>query len=230
MQNLPPELQFNFVNEDTNEITGEENSNLVYEEPTEEEETKPQLDLPSIEKEEINDDVIFEKANIKAVVEEPEDEKKPVGRPKKAVKLNKNGQPRKQRVYTDEQREKMRQTMINNRAKIGKNNEKKKEEKAKEETHKELMKKKRDMEIEEVQEKIVEKSKPKEQQKKNGFTKEEMKDAQLEAIMEYDALRKKRKAKKKEDKMVQQQKEDLKKLVRREMGWEETAGKYSGCY
>ena len=57
-----------------------------------------------------------------------------------------------------------------------------------------------------------------------------MKDAQLEAIMEYDALRKKRKAKKKEDKMVQQQKEDLKKLVRREMGWEETAGKYSGCY
>jgi len=240
--NLPPELLFQFVDEggrmddviqeQEDEETKEVNPNFIHEK---EEEPKAVLELPSIEKEDINADAIFETGHKKHNFESLEISK-PAKKPEvfdedgKLVKLNKNGKPRKKRVYTDAQREAMRERLIKTRANIGKNKEKKKEEKDKVEKHKTLMKKKRDMEIEEVEEKIIEKAKPKEQQKKNGFTREEMKEAQLDAIMEYDALRKSRKAKKNEEKMVQKQKEELKNLVRREMGWEETAGKYSGCY
>lgn len=250
--NLPPELLFQFVDEggrmddviqeQEDEETKEENPNFVYEEPNEQSSKKATLELPSIEKEDINTDAIFEsqletshiKHNIQALTIETE--KKQTKKPEafdedgNPVKLNKNGKPRKKRVYTDAQREAMRQRLIKTRANIGKNKEKKQEEKDKVEKHKTLMNKKRDMEMEEVEEKIIEKAKPKEQQKNTGFTREEMKEAQLEAIMEYDALRKKRKAKKNEEKMVQKHKEDLKNLVRKELGWQETAGKYSGCY
>lgn len=235
---LPPELQFNFVDESVDPITQEENPNFVHEEEQVNEEIS--LDLPSIEKDPIDTESIFDsqkKDNLQPIIPETPDvgglDTEPTAKPKKEkpVKLNKNGKPRKKRVYTEEQKQAMRERLVKARAQVGKGRAKKQEEKAKEQKHKELMKKKRDMEIAEMEKKISQKDTPVPTPKPvKAITKEDIKEAQLEAIMSYDAIRKKRKAKKKEEQMVEQHKQELKNLVKKELGWQHTAGRWSNCY
>lgn len=244
MNKLPPELQFNFVEEKTDPVTEEENPNFIHEE---EDIIKPdvELELPSVEKEPIDDDLIFDKQQKKDVLEPLEEKidpiipetpdvggldtqsQSPTPKKEKPVKLNKNGKPRKKRVYTEEQKIAMRERLAKARQQVGKNKAKKQEEKAKEEKYKQLKKQTRDLKIKEMEEKISpSQSKP----QPKALTKEDIKEAQLEAIMSYDALRKKRKAKKKEEQMIEQHKQELKNLVKKELGWQTTAGKWSNCY
>ena len=116
MNDLPPQLQLNFVEgtekSDTNQETEEENPNFVYEEDSGE--TQAKLDLPSIEKEDISQDIFVKdtptpkpkpkvvkpKPKIQPVKDDPilpesEDvgglDTAPATQPKKPVKLNKNG-------------------------------------------------------------------------------------------------------------------------------------------
>jgi hypothetical protein len=158
------------------------------------------------------------------------------------VKLNKNGKPRKKRVYTEEQKEKMRERMKYARAQAYKNKVKKQEERDKETKYKELMKKKRDMEMEEVEEKIKSKSTAKQPKQESNISvvksnsqnvsqyREVLKQAQLDAIVEYEKLRKARKQKKKQEQQVQDYNKAVKENIKKELGWRDVAGIYADCF
>ena len=185
-----------------------------------------ELDVPDITKEPIKSEDIFLTPEVPTSALPP--------RPEAPVKLNKNGKPRKKRVYTDEQREAMKVRMLKAREQRGKNDKIKKENKEKVKKHKELKEKTIEHEIEEMENKLIKKNNPQPipQPAKQSFSQQDLEEAQLNAIVQYEKIRKTRKQKKQQEQLIQQEKEALKNLVKREMNqtWEQTAGKYSGCY
>lgn len=244
---LPPELRFNFVDDEpVNTETGESQPNFVYEEeapPVEE----VSLDIPSVEKEPIDTETIFDNQKKDIIKPTPPEaipetipesvpptdlsQKQQKTRKTKEPKLNKNGRPRKKREYTEEQKQAMRERLVKARAQVGKNRSKKQEEKAQEQKYQQLKKQTRELKIKEMEQKVNQKDTPTPvPTPKPALTKEEIKEIQLNAIMEYDGLRKRRKAKKKEEQMVEAHKQELKNLVKKELGWQSTAGKWSNCY
>jgi len=253
MENLPKELQLEFVDE----TTGEENPNFVYDEGELDDEPFSEVEHLVPEKVPIEVNDIFDES-LKPILPESEDvggldtegpqisvvkepvkepkktKEKPVKRSEPVVKLNKNGKPRKKRQYTEEQRQAMRERMLKVRQQAGKNKQKKEEEKAKQQKYKELMEKKKDLEMEEVEEKLKKKSEPKPKPTPKPpqpvLTKQDIKDLQLEAIMQYDGLRKQRKAKKKQEQQVKEYTENVKKQLKRELGWKDIAGEYANCF
>lgn len=252
MDNLPPELNLNFVDENENEYICTDEPDLDVSDIVE---TTEHL---VVEKEPIKHEVIFDEVvktiEPKKKTEEAEPPKqydvgyvssedesippvKPPTPPKqnkkeKPIKLNKNGKPRKQRVYTEEQKAKMRERMKYAREQSGKNKKKKEEERAKEKKYKELMEKKKELDMEETEQRIKNKNKPKEPPKpvKAQISKEDLKQAQLEAIIQYETLRKARKAKKKEQERIKQYNEDVKTNLKRELNWRDIAGEYADCF
>ena len=227
MEGLPQELQFEL--KDENELLHNMEKNAddpsVDMEIIEEPEQVPdvvELDVPEIKKEPIKSEDIF----LTPEVPKPPE-------PVKLVKLNKNGQPRKKRVYTEEQKNAMRERMKLARQQRGKNTEAKKQKKANEKKHKELKEKTMEQEIVEMEEKLTKKNNPQPApQSTQSFTKKDLEDAQLNAIVEYEKIRKQRKQKKKQEQLIAQEKEALKNLVKREINqsWESTAGRFSNCY
>ena len=109
MEGLPQELQFELKDENELLHNMEKNSeepsiDMAIENVVEEPEEVPdvvELDVPEIKKEPIKTEDIFLT---------PEVPKSP--EPVKPVKLNKNGQPRKKRVYTEEQKNAMNHEII----------------------------------------------------------------------------------------------------------------------
>ena len=231
MEGLPQELQFQLKDDDEllhnmeklkDQVPDDIDMEIIEEPPVDD---LVELDVPDIKKEEIKTEDIF-------ISPEPAPAPPP---PEKPVRLNKNGLPRKKRVYTEEQREAMRVRMKLAREQRGKNEKIKKEKKEKVKKYKELKEKTIDHEIEEMENKLVKKSNPQQptpQPAKKSFTKEDLEQAQLGAIVQYETIRKQRKAKKKQEQLIAQEKEALQKLVKREMNqsWQETAGRFSNCY
>ncbi len=253
MEQLPQELQLDFVDPDT----GEENPNFIYTDVPEmndtEEEEIDVVEHLTVKKEDIDINSIFDKAmndvgGLDAEIPEGVPEISLVKSPKKTpvisqvksnekpVKLNKNGQPRKKRVYTDAQREAMRERMKKAREQSGKNKAKKQEEKAQEKKYKELMKQKKLLEMDEIEEKIKKKKEPKKEPAPapapapKGLSREELKQAQFDAILQYETLRKQRKAKKKQEEQIQQYKKDVENSLKKELGWRDIAGEYADCF
>jgi len=240
MEGIPQELQLNFISENVPHVCTDEPDHLA--------------DLPSpiehltIDKKPIEVDTIFDNdivedaaapqaPSVKKVIEPeaPTPQAPPKKQKEKPLKLNKNGQPRKKRNYTDEQRQAMRERMLKVRAESGKNKAKREEQKAKEKKYKELMEKKKELDMEEVEQKLKQKSQPKEEVKpiihqNIGISKEELQKAQFEAIVQYETLRKKRKEKKKQEKQIQQYNEDVKTNLKKELGWRDVAGPYANCF
>ena len=92
--------------------------------------------------------------------------------------------------------------------------EKKKMKKIEDET-KELKKKKAQKDLETLKDEVVH-NKPSLQNQQisnNTFTRQQLEDAQLDAIMKYEAIRKARKEEKKKQQLIDQQKEQLKKKI-----------------
>ncbi len=247
MEQLPQELQLDFVDPDT----GEENPNFIYTDVPEmndtEEEEIDVVEHLTVKKEDIDINSIFDKAmndvgGLDAEIPEGVPEISLVKSPKKTpvisqvksnekpVKLNKNGQPRKKRVYTDAQREAMRERMKKAREQSGKNKAKKQEEKAQEKKYKELMKQKKLLEMDEIEEKIKKKKEPKKEPAPapapapKGLSREELKQAQFDAILQYETLRKQRKAKKKQEEQIKQYKQDVENSLKKKLGWRDIAG------
>tara|TARA_R110001599_G_scaffold71472_1_gene199416 strand:+ start:2612 stop:3391 length:780 start_codon:yes stop_codon:yes gene_type:complete len=255
-------ISFKFVDDKIDEIvngdTGESNPNFIYnEEPADD---YVGLDLPDISKKEIVKEDIFDepepeekKIKLELVddieytteeeqIEESSEEEEvsaPVRKirrpiiakknlqapqvinvihelPKvqldskgKPIKLNKNGLPRKERKpMTEEQKQKC----LDN---LKKGREKRSKQKAIEVEQKEI-------------------EQPKQKQKQTSISKQDLKEAQLDAIMQYDSLRKARKKKKKEAQLIVDEQEKLKNTLRQEINntpnWKQTAGKWSGYY
>lgn len=233
MEGLPQELQFELKDEsellhNMEKRSDESDIDIAIENVVEEPEPEPviELDVPSIEKEPIKSEDIF-------LTPEPP---KPV-KAEKPVRLNKNGQPRKKRIYTEEQKEAMRVRMKLAREQRGKNTQVKKLKIATAKKHKELKEKTMEQEIEEMEQKLTKKNNSQPNpvpasQPKQSFTKEDLEEAQLGAIVKYESIRKQRKQKKKQEQLIAQEKEALKELVKREMNqsWEAVSGRFSGCY
>ena len=229
MSNPPPELQLDFV---------EDEKPAVYTDVPElqdEQEPSPIVEMKAMmDKEPIDDGAIF--GDAPAPAPEPEPPKAPAKkRREKPVKYNKDGSVRKPRQYTDEQRKAMSERMKKVRLQAHKNKAKKDEERAKEAKHKELLKAKRDMEIEEIEAKIKKKSQPKEDTgaplaRTDTITRADIEKAQFDAIMKYDTLRKERKAKKKQAQQVEQYHKEVKENLKKELGWRDVAGPYADCF
>ena len=221
---IPPELKLDFVSNEPEYVCTDE-PNMTIEDLEEDIE-------PMIEKKPINYEDIFSSNAVKLEVPEPVEEpieepivEKPVNKKTtkdniieqinelkeeipqkegKAVKLNKNGKPRKKRVYTEEQKQQMRERMKHARATAYKNKEKKQEEKDKE-------------------------VKQNDNQNINKY-KDVLKQAQFEAIVEYEKIRKSRKAKKKQEQQVQDYNNAVKENIKKELGWRDVAGIYADCF
>ncbi len=178
-----------------------------------------ELDLPSIEKQEIIENEIFQMPDNIAVRPDympPQEPKKPI----KRKGVNKDGTKRK--PMSEEHKKKL--ALAREKARIAKMEKSKvrAEEKALEKEEKELLKKQKvkrvqklKAEVEEDCETAVSTKTPivKQQQPQPQLTMEDIQKAQFNAIMSYETLRKARKEEKKKAQMLEKQKEDMKRTI-----------------
>ena len=154
--------------------------------------------------------------------------------PKPPEKLTKKGVPRKKRPPMSEaHKEKLK--FAREKAMISRKNNAKARAEAKslDKEEKELLTKQKVKRVKKLKEEVEESDEPKILPIKEpslSFTKKDLEDAQLEAIMKYDVLRKERKkvkhAKLAEDKVEQ----DFRDQLRRAVTPQKAYNPYSGCY
>jgi hypothetical protein len=193
-EEIPREEEIKMDLEDVNEETGEENPNFVYEVEGEGEEDENGNILPVIEKKERQ----YKKEDIFIKANQPE--------PKKP--------PKKKRVLSDEHKQKLAQAREKALATRRANAQEKKrlkelEKKAKQKKTKELEAYVEDKPpvVEQVKEKVVD-TEPR-------ITKKDIEEAQLDAIMKYESMRKARKKKKQEEQEEEKKKEETRNAIRR---------------
>lgn len=68
------------------------------------------------------------------------------------------------------------------------------------------------------------------QSKAKVWTQEDLAESQYQAIEKYESLRKERKQKKKEQKAIEEQRQQIKNVVRREANWQQVSGRFANCY
>lgn len=221
-KNQPPRVQLNFEPD--------------YEPAVASETGKPDIDINIKDvdvQEEVNDMMpeIEEKEqiNTKDIFDNLPDE--PVEEPVVKVKPVKVKKPRK--PMSEEHKQKLafarEKAMAVRKAKA----EEKKKMKALDNEEKELLKtqkikkvQKLKKEVEEPIEEVVQKT-----QKVSGLTKKDLEDAQFEAIVKYETLRKQRKAAKKEAEMVEQTKKDMmNKLAPQQYKYRDGSNRWDMCY
>ena len=251
--NLPPQLQYDFLDDsdEVNEDTGEENPNFVYDEE-EEKDCNIQAEIVEfVEPEPIKDEEIFDNEEVSKSIEKNEkenvvnynkshksninacgvEEEKPVplksnGKP---VKLNKNGKPRK--PMSAEHLAKLQEARKKAYESRKANKKEKVNTKELQKKKKQLLMEKEKLEVNELEEQVKNKSTKPIQKVEyvNGLTKEDLYEAQLEAITKYDSVRKAEKKKKKEEKMIQAQKTEMINKIQ-QSNWKNTAGIYGNCF
>jgi len=226
---IAPRVQLNFAPE---EISDEE-----LPEAAEEEKDMPR-DMPEvIERKEIVENDIFDTvSNVNPslngmgediiIEEEPEEKPKPKAKPK-PVKAEPKAEPKqtkKKRQLSEEHKAKLalarEKALATRRAKA----EEKKKMKEIENKTKELRKKKAQKDLEQLEDEVTN-NKPQKTSldttqglrqasyPTSMFTKQDLENAQLDAIMKYEAIRKARKEEKKKQQMIDQQKKDLQKKI-----------------
>ena len=223
---IAPRVQLNFAPEeviDTHPVTGEENPNFIYEE---EEELSLPVSMPEvIERKEIIENDIFDNVstatdvnpslnglNEDLIINEIHDE---------PPSVRSRTKPRKKtgRKLSEEHAAKLALAREKALATRRANAEEKKRMKEIENKTKELKKKKAVKELEELKDEVDNTDKPVKstpsvnQQSVNMFSKKDLEDAQLEAIIKYETIRKARKEEKKKQQMIDQQKEQLKQKI-----------------
>ena len=208
---IAPRVQLNFAPDETEHVSDEEG--LISDE---------ELDLPCevpdvIERKKIVQNDIFDNVNpsLNGMGEDmiiEEDEPPPAPR-KKLQKQTDTAKPK--RKLSDEHAAKLalarEKALATRRAHA---EEKKKMKKIEDET-KELKKKKAQKDLETLKDEVIH-NKPSLQNQQisnNTFTRQQLEDAQLDAIMKYEAIRKARKEEKKKQQLIDQQKEQLKKKI-----------------
>ena len=147
------------------------------------------------------------------------------------VKLTKKGKPRKPRPpMTEAHKEKLKlareKAMASRKAKA----EERKVAKQLDNEEKELLKKQKAKRVQKLKEEIEEDTPPKETKKSVLFSKEDLEEAQLQAIMNYEKIRKSRKAEKQERLKKEKQEEAIKNQIRRAVAPPQEYNPFSGCY
>ena len=214
---IAPRVQLNFAPEEViDETTGEENPNFIYEE---EEELSLPVSMPEvIERKEIVENDIFDNISTSLnglnedIIINEEQPTPPTPAVPRAKPRKKTG-----RKLSEEHAAKLALAREKALATRRANAEEKKRMKEIENKTKELKKKKAVKELEELKDEVDNekpvKSTPATVQQNNIFTRQQLEDAQLEAIMKYETIRKARKEEKKKQQMIDQQKEQLKQKI-----------------
>ena len=212
----PPELTESIVPEQ-DPGTGEENPNFIYDEveaPIEEEEPIIRIE----EKEAINRKELFDV---------PADEPAP-----KPVKVKKPRKP-----MSEEHKAKLalarEKAMASRKVKA----EERKKMKALDKEEKELVKQQKVKRVQKLKEEVSD-EKPLETTtptKTTGLTRKDLEEAQLEAIMKYESIRKQRKEEKKQAKIVEEGKAKMLNQINRATGgvnyrYRDGSNRFDGCY
>jgi len=193
------------------------------------EQPKPKVSDAKIPKakskrEDMNIDDIFNMPQAKEQVEEPN------------VKLTKKGKPRKKRPpMSEEHKAKLALAREKAMASRKKKAQERKENKALETEEKELLKKQKVKRVKQLKEEVEDGSisnpSPKETIKEKSFTKEDLEEAQLQAIMNYEKIRKSRKAEKQVRQKKEAEAEALKAQLRRAVAPpQQEYNPFNGCY
>ncbi len=222
MSNPAPRIQFNFMEDVTEEDEIPDSVNETIQDIDDDVEQQP-LSLPEpVEREVIQQENIFdcpEDKNqlLKELVEKklPKPKKEPK---KKEPKLTKTGKVRK--PLSEQQKANL--ALGRERALETKRRKKIEREEAKSQAKEEaeLLKKKKAKDLEKLKKEVEEPDAPAgKQPQPQMFTKKDLEDAQLSAIMSYEKIRAERKKVKQEEQLIQQQKEDIKNKLTKPVGY-----------
>lgn len=226
----PPQVLFNFEEDKIEESQPPTNDGSVEVKDSVEEDFESYEDelIQIEEKEKPNENDIFE--NIPSTIREVKqvEEVKPVEKPKK-----------KRKPMSEEHKKKLalarEKAMIVRKQKA----EEKKKMKALDNEEKELLKKQRVKKVQKLKEEVeddeveVSTKQLKVSNNISGITKKDLEDAQLEAIMKYDAMRKERKAKKKQEQIIEEGKKKMLNNIQRATGqynYRDGSNRFDGCY
>jgi hypothetical protein len=221
-----PQVKMDFIPSDeeieedeVEEVTEEEEQDIieVEEEDHEDEETiEDKVPVARSKREDMNIDDIF---NM------------PI---KKEIKLTKKGVPRKQRPpMTEAHKEKLKfareKAMASRKSKA----KERKESKALDIEEKELLKKQKVKRVKKLKEEVDDEivyDNNKNISHKKSFTKEDLEDAQLNAILNYEKIRKERKKEKHEKLKQNADQEQLKQTIRRAVAPPQEYNPFDSCY
>ena len=231
----PPQVLFNFQEDDIEEAQPPQESGLKLELETDDEEDFESYEDELVkvqEREKPNENDIFE--NIPSPRSSPIPQYKPVEELDKEHESKKKAKkPRK--PMSEEHKQKL--ALAREKAmKVRKENaEEKKKMKALDNEEKELLKKQRVKKVQKLKEEVEEDEQleDKPSKKINNLTKKDLEDAQLEAIMKYDAMRKERKAKKKQEQIIEEGKKKMLNNIQRATGqynYRDGSNRFDGCY
>jgi len=192
-------------------------------------------DLPSIEREEIQEVEIFDMPQ--QTVRRPPPKSKRVAQPEEQLIPQAPVKQKKPRKPMSEEH-KAKLAIAREKALIARKQNKEEREKAKalEREEKELLKKQKVKRVQKLKEEVEEAPAPAPVQKDSGtwITKKDLEEAQLTAILNYETLRKARKAEKQKQKAIEQQKEQMKNMLRKNQpqsyAYRDGSNRWDMCY
>mgnify|MGYP003112200561 CR=1 FL=1 len=220
-----PEVKMDFMPEDMSEeetIEVEEfneDKDKTQEEIEEIQEEEPPLPKAKSKRDDMNINEIF---NI------------PESVPNEPIKLTKKGKPRKKRPPMSEEH-KAKLALAREKAMLArkKKAQEKKENKALELEEKELLKKQKVKRVKKLKEEVEEdtpQQPPPEIKREPTFTKKDLEEAQLQAIMNYEKIRKSRKEEKRIKQEKEREQEALKAQIRRAVAPPQEYNPFANCY
>ena len=151
----------------------------------------------------------------------------------KDVKLTKKGKPRKARPpMTEAHKEKLKAARVKAMAVRKAKAQERKDVKSLEKEEKELLKKQKVKRVKQLKEEVEEDVPSKQPIQEQMFSKKDLEDAQLNAIMNYEKLRKSRKEQKKIDQEKNKEQEAIRNQIRRAVApaQAEYVNPYANCY
>ena len=223
-----PEVKMDFMPEDMSEeetIEVEEfneDKDKTQEEIEEIQEQEPPLPKAKSKRDDMNINEIFNMPE--SVPQEPQ----------LPCKLTKKGKPRKKRPPMSEEH-KAKLALAREKAMLArkKKAQEKKENKALELEEKELLKKQKVKRVKKLKEEVEEdtpQQPPPEIKREPTFTKKDLEEAQLQAIMNYEKIRKSRKEEKKIKQEKEREQEALKAQIRRAVAPPQEYNPFANCY
>ena len=220
-----PEVKMDFIPSDNESDNDEqsESETVVEEEVVSEAEEEPPVKIPKAKskRDDMNVDEIF---NM------------PIVQPLETnIKLTKKGKPRKKRPpMSEEHKAKLALAREKAMAARKKKAQERKENKALETEEKELLKKQKVKRVKKLKEEVEDNdvgSKIDPPKKEQSLTKQDLEEAQLQAIMNYEKIRKSRKAEKQVRQKKEAEQEALKSQLRRAVAPpQQEYNPFNGCY
>tara|TARA_R110000824_G_scaffold283022_5_gene471357 strand:+ start:1032 stop:1772 length:741 start_codon:yes stop_codon:yes gene_type:complete len=239
---LPPQVKFNFMEEElVNLDTDETNPNFVYEG----EESNDLKEIEFQEKPVINKKEIFEGNDTdeeivdeEIVHEEHEPEPAPASKPKKEKPPPKEKEKKKRKPMTEEHKAKLFAAR-DKAMKVRKANaEERKKMKAVDIEEQDLLKKQKIKRVKKLKEEVDsdhEETIIKPIKQTSQITKKDLEDAQLDAIIKYEAMRKERKAEKKKAELVENERLNMINTINKATGgsnyrYKDGSNRFDNCY